>query len=107
MICTRLIQIFWCGFDKCVVAQLRHEAKSMIKKEKIEMFHKSATYLSQVHAKVKDALTKVLQCVAVCCSVLQCVAVCGSVLQCVAVCCSVLQCVAVCCSVRVRCSVFQ
>ena len=38
----------------------------------------------------------VLQCVAVRCSVLQCVAVCYSVLQCVAVCCSVLQCVAVC-----------
>ena len=42
------------------MAQLRHEAKSMIKKEKIKMFHKSATYLSQVHAKVEDALTKVL-----------------------------------------------
>jgi len=31
--------------------------------------------------------TRVLQCVAVCCSVLQCVVVCCSVLQCVAVCC--------------------
>jgi len=37
-----------------------------------------------------NALTDVLQCVAVCCSVLQCVAVCCSVLQCVAVRCSVL-----------------
>jgi len=36
--------------------------------------------------------TKVLQCVAVCCSVLQCVAVCCSVLQCM------WQCVALCCS---------
>ena len=56
-------------------------------------------------------LTRVLHCVAVCCSVLQCVAVCCSVLHCVAVCCSVLQCVAVCCSVlqcvAVCCSVMQ
>jgi len=34
--------------------------------------------------------SRVLQCVAVCCSGLQCVAVCCSVLQCVAVCCSAL-----------------
>jgi len=37
---------------------------------------------------IKDPITSVLQCVAVCCSVLQCAAVCCSVLQCVAVCCS-------------------
>jgi len=43
-------------------------------------------------------LSRVLQCVAVCCSMLQSVAVCCSVLQCVAVHCSVLQCVAVHCS---------
>ena len=60
-----------------------------------------------------NAVSSVLQCVAVCCSVLQCVVVCCSMLQCVAVCCSllyddgfledvfnavssVLQCVAVC-----------
>ena len=43
--------------------------------------------------------SRVLQCVAVCCSVLQCVAACCSVLQCVAVCCSVLQCVALLCVV--------
>ena len=35
---------------------------------------------------VMIASTRMLQCVAVCCSVLQCVAVCCSVLQCVAVC---------------------
>ena len=44
-------------------------------------------------------LSRVLQCVAVCCSVLQSDAVCCRVLQSVAVCCSVLQCVAVCDSV--------
>jgi len=42
--------------------------------------------------KLSSDMTRVLQCVAVCCSVWQCVAVCGSVWQCVAVCCSVLQC---------------
>jgi len=36
-----------------------------------------------------DRDTRVLQCVAVCCSVLQCVAVCCRVFQCVAVCCNV------------------
>jgi len=36
-----------------------------------------------------NALVRVLQCVAMCCSVLQCAAVCCSVLQCAAVCCSV------------------
>jgi len=69
---------------------------------------KSRTYVIRIVTQ-----SRVLQCVAVCCSVLQCVlitrwslahtslgswlkAVCCSVLQCVAVCCSVLQCVAVC-----------
>jgi len=42
--------------------------------------------------------SRLLHCVAVCCSVLQCVAVCCSVLQRVAACCSMLQCVAACCS---------
>jgi len=82
--------------------------------------------LSSLEHLQKSALfdTRVLQCVAACCSVLQCVAVspcrvslclplrsrksqlyshlilmCCSMLQCVAVRCSVLQCVAVCCSV--------
>ena len=36
--------------------------------------------------KARREMSKVLQCVAACCSVLQCVAVCCSVLQCVAVC---------------------
>jgi len=70
------------------------------------------------HCNSRCGKSRVLQCVAVCCSVLQCVAVCCSViafatnvfncnsrcgksrvLQCVAVCCSGLQCVAACCSV--------
>ena len=38
-----------------------------------------------------NAVSSVLQCVAVCCSVLQCVAVCCRVLQYAAVCCSVSQ----------------
>ena len=56
-------------------------------------------------------VSRVLQCVAVCCNAVQCGAVWCSVLQCVAVCCSVLHRVLMRCSVvqcgAVSCSVLQ
>ena len=38
---------------------LRREADKAIRQKKLEMFHKSKKYLSQVHEKVQAALTKV------------------------------------------------
>ena len=43
----------------------------------------------RVYLSLPHSITRVMQCVAVCCRVLRGVAVCCSVLQCVAVCCSV------------------
>jgi len=60
-------------------------------------------------SKVSPVVTRVLQCVAVCCRVLQCIVVCCSVLQKSALlllgCCNVLRCVVVCCSVLQRVAV--
>jgi len=50
---------------------------------------------------MSHVMSRICQCVAVCCSMLQYVAVCCSALQCIVACCNVLQCVVV------RCSVLQ
>jgi len=89
-----------CSVLRCKQCEIAHACFTILKQNCFTVTthcntpQHTATHRNLILLELDLTYTRVLQCVALCCSLLQCVAMCCTVLQCVAVwCCNVLQCV--------------